>query len=234
MSHVRGLICAATAAKLPEDLSPLVKPVSDKVDVVEIRLDLMATSNVEDCITRLPDVPLLFTNRPIWEGGQYKGGEKDRTTILRDAITADAAYIDIELNTENRLRNELILAAQESQTAVIISNHNFTETPSTDILEDTLHHMMDSGADIGKIVTTAHDPSDVVRVFSLLQSSRAKKFRLSAFCMGEIGRISRLATLYLGGYMSYVAIDGHSATAPGQFTTDQFHSLIHLFESNEH
>lgn len=234
MNHGRGMICASTAAKHPADLTTLVQPVRDKVDVIEIRLDLMAHPEVENCITCLPDIPLLFTNRPLWEGGNYSGSEKDRTTALIDAITADAAYIDIELNTEKKLRNEVILAAKDRQTAVIISNHNFTETPTTGILEDTLHQMMDSGADIGKIVTTAHDPADVVRVLSLLQSSRANKFHLSAFCMGAVGRISRLATLYLGGCMSYVAVDDLSATAPGQFTIDQFHSLIHLFESNEH
>ncbi len=234
MNHGRGLICAATAAKHPADLTTLVEPVRDKVDVVEIRLDLMTHPDVGSCISCLPDIPLLFTNRPIWEGGKYDDSEKDRTALLRDAIAANAAYIDIELNTEKKLRNEVISAAQGRQTDVIISNHNFTETPPTDILEDTLHQMMASGADIGKIVTTANDPSDVVRVLALLQTSRTNTFQLSAFCMGVVGRISRLATLYLGGCMTYVAVDELSATAPGQFTTDQFHTLIHLFENNEH
>lgn len=234
MSYGRGLICAATAAKHSADLAALVEPVRDKVDVVEIRLDLMTHPEVESCISRLPGIPLLFTNRPIWEGGKYDDSEKDRAALLKDAIAADAAYIDIELNTEKQLRNQVISAAEGRKTAVIISNHNFTETPTTAILEDTLQQMMDSGADIGKIVTTAHDPSDVIRVLSLLQTSRINQFQLSAFCMGAVGRISRLATLYLGGCMSYVAVDDHSATAPGQFTTDQFHTLIHLFENNEH
>lgn len=234
MSQGRGLICAATAAKHPSDLTTLIEPVRDKVDVVEIRLDLMVQPEVENCITSLPDIPLLFTNRPLWEGGKYSGSEKDRTTVLKDAIAADVAYIDIELETDKKLRNEVILAAKDRQTAVIVSNHNFTETPTTEVLRNTLQQMMDSGADIGKIVTTAHDPADVVRVLSLLQFSQASKFQLSAFCMGAAGRISRLATIYLGGCMSYVAVDDLSATAPGQFTTEQFHSLIHLFESNEH
>lgn len=234
MSHKRGLICAATAARHPADLTALIQPVRNKVDVVEIRLDLMAQAEVGNCITSLPDIPLLFTNRPLWEGGKYSGCEKDRTTLLLEAIGADVAYIDIELKAEKQLRNDVILAAKERQTAVIISNHNFTETPTAAILEHTLHQMKDSGADIGKIVTTAHEPADVVRILSLLQLSRSYNFQLSAFCMGEVGRISRLATLYLGGCMSYVAVDDLSATAPGQFTTNQFHSLIHLFESNEH
>lgn len=234
MKQGRGLICAATAAQHPSDLTTLIEPVRDKVDVVEIRLDLMAQPEVANCITCLPDIPLLFTNRPLWEGGKYSGTEKDRITVLQDAIAADVAYIDIELDTDTKLRNEVILAAKDRQTAVIVSNHNFTETPTTQVLEDTLQHMMDSGADIGKIVTTAQEPTDVIRVLSLLQLSHANQFQLSAFCMGAVGRISRLATLYLGGCMSYVAVDDLSATAPGQFTTEQFHSLIHLFENNEH
>lgn len=234
MSRDRGLICAATAAQHPADLTTLVQPVRDKVDVIEIRLDLMTHPDVESCISSLPETPLLFTNRPNWEGGKFDGSEKDRIALLRDAIAANAAYIDIELNTEKKLRNEVLSAAQGRQTDVIISNHNFTDTPSTDILEETLHQMMESGAGIGKIVTTANDPSDVVRVLALLQLSRTNSFQLSAFCMGIVGQISRLATLYLGGCMSYVAVDDLSATAPGQFTTDQFHTLIQQFENNEH
>jgi len=53
---------------------------------------------------------------------------------------------------------------------------------------------------------------------------------VSAFCMGAAGTISRLATLYLGGWMTYVALAPEQATAPGQLTVHDMHTLTSLLE----
>ena len=79
---------------------------------------------------------------------------------------------------------------------------------------------------------TAHDAADVLRVLALLQKSQDMHFPLIAFCMGECGRISRFSTLYLGGYMTYVAVSEDQATAPGQFSAHQFNTLRSLFSSH--
>ena len=80
--------------------------------------------------------------------------------------------------------------------------------------------MAASGADVGKIVTTAHGFSDVLRVLHLQLLAEQENFPLAAFCMGEDGRISRAATLELGGVLTYAAADQASATAPGQLTVE--------------
>ena len=54
--------------------------------------------------------------------------------------------------------------------------------------------------------------------------------RLTQLAMGEPGRITRLATLYLGATMTYAALDKHQATAPGQLSVTHLRSLITLFE----
>jgi 3-dehydroquinate dehydratase type I len=89
--------------------------------------------------------------------------------------------------------------------------------------------MIASGAHVGKIVTTAQTANDVLRVLALQQEARAAGFPLTAFCMGEAGRISRLATLYLGGYMSYACLNEAQATAPGQLSVHRLRQLIQVF-----
>ncbi|MCI5163980.1 MAG: type I 3-dehydroquinate dehydratase, partial [Candidatus Electrothrix sp. AX5] len=84
------------------------------------------------------------------------------------------------------------------------------------------------GKIIGKIVTTAHSAEDALRVLHLQEQAKAANFPLSCFCMGEPGRITRLATLYLGGYMSYVCLDNAQATAPGQLSLEQLQELTAL------
>jgi 3-dehydroquinate dehydratase type I len=88
--------------------------------------------------------------------------------------------------------------------------------------------MMASGAHIGKIVTMAHGANDVLRALNLQEQARAAGFCLSCFCMGEAGRISRLATLYLGGYMTYACLNEEQATAPGQISVRRLREMVSL------
>jgi hypothetical protein len=59
-------------------------------------------------------------------------------------------------------------------TKVILSSHNFEETPTDAALENTLQQMWASGADVAKIATTATDISDCARVLTLLKTSQGK------------------------------------------------------------
>ena len=225
----RGKICISINAVDAAAVHSEVQPVLDKVDVIEIRLDGMAVPEVAKCSALLRK-PLLFTHRPAWEGGEYSGVEDDRMSPLFDAIELQAAYVDFELRADSLLRSRLLQAMENGPTRMILSWHDFNGTPSEKELAGILDQMIESGAHIGKIVTTAHTTSDVLRVFQLQQRALAEEFPLSCFCMGEQGRISRFATLYLGGYMTYGALSDEQATAPGQLAVERLHALCCEFE----
>ncbi len=225
----RGKICVSIAVVDAAAFHNEVQPVLGKVDVVEIRLDSMTAPEVAKCCGLLRK-PLLFTNRPVWEGGGFAGFEDDRTRPLFDAVELQAAYVDLELRADPLLRRQLLEAMESAPTRMILSWHDFKGTPSGKELGGVLEQMMDSGAHIGKIVTTAHGPADVLLVLQLQERALAAGFPLSCFCMGEPGRISRLATLYLGGYMTYGALSDAQATAPGQLSVDRLHALCREFE----
>jgi 3-dehydroquinate dehydratase-1/3-dehydroquinate dehydratase/shikimate dehydrogenase len=160
--------------------------------------------------------PLLFTNRPVWEGGSYKGEEAERVSFLQEAILAGAAFVDIELKTAHSLKQMLFKAADATRTKIIISWHDFSSTPSSEELSEILNQQRASGAHVGKIVTMAGDYSEVLRVLNLQSEAAAHDFPLIAFSMGQAGMISRLATLKLGGFMTYAAPEKGSEAAPGQ------------------
>ena len=225
----RGKICVSIAGADAAAVHVEVQPVLDKVDVIEIRLDLMVKPDVAQCC-RFFQKSLLITNRPVWEGGAFNGVEDDRVRPLFAAVDLQAAYVDFELRAERQLRSQLLQAMQSSPTRMILSWHDFKSTPTTKELAEILGQMMDSGAHIGKIVTTAHTLADVLRVLNLQERAQAAGFPLSCFCMGEAGRISRLATLYLGGYMTYGALNDALATAPGQLSIDRLYGLCREFE----
>ena len=229
MMATRGLICVSIMTEETAAIPALVAPVSNMVDVVEIRLDGLRTPLTAICITAL-DKLVLVTNRPTWEGGRFAGSEEQRVDLLLQAVRLGARYADIELQSSPELRNRLLAEVHTEGAEVIVSHHDFRQTPPADQLATILHRMMASGADIGKIVTTASTADDVLRVLDLQRVAMAAGFRLSAFCMGAAGTISRLATLYLGGWMTYVAPAPEQATAPGQLTAHNMHTLTSLLE----
>ena len=225
----RGLICVSVMVEESADILAAVLPVAALVDVIEIRLDGLRDPRIATCIASLPQ-PVLVTNRPTWEGGQFTGSEEERIDLLCQALQWGARYVDIELLAAPDLRARVQREAQRLGAQVIISNHDFQGTPNAAQLRATLQQMIDSGADIGKIVTTAASPEDALRILALQEEAMAARFPLSAFAMGAHGAISRLATLYLGGFMTYAALSPEQATAPGQITVQNLHALLSLLE----
>ena len=206
-----------------------------QADMVEVRLDALSdrATTLEAVNSLLPAVsaPLLFTNRPAWEGGADQGPEDQRLAPLLAALDDGRAWVDIELRTAPEPRRRVIAAARRATTngarlsrqtdhagggRVIVSWHNFDSTPDGAALAEILQQQYDSGADVGKIVTMADTFQDVLRVLTLQERAAQLDFPLIAFCMGEVGQISRLASCFLGGYMTYAAEANGAATAPGQ------------------
>lgn len=223
----KGLVCVAVAARDAHSVVSAVQPMLSMVDVVEVRLDAMETPQVRECCD-LISLPLLFTCRPDWEGGEFRGSEEERIKPLLEAIELDADFIDCELNTDKTVRNSLLATMKQKKTRMIISSHDFSGTPPEERLQDILQEQMDSGAHIGKIVTVAHHPFDVLRVLNLQVEAAKRDFPLCAFCMGEIGRISRLVTLFFGGFMTYGALNETQATAPGQLSIPKMKQLMEI------
>lgn len=224
-----GLLCVSVFGTDAGEVIAKVQPVLSLVDVVEIRLDAMQDPRVDACVRRL-DRPLLVTNRPRWEGGLFTGRETERVDQLCAAVRAGARYADIELQADATHRSQLLATAHSHAARVIVSSHDFTGTPPVPTLQATLQQMAATGADLGKIVTTAGNAAEALRVLALQEEAGLLGFPLSAFAMGAAGRITRLATLYLGGAMTYAALDDHQATAPGQLSVHRLRALITLIE----
>lgn len=227
---MNGKICVSIAEN---DLSQALDLAAESgllADVLEIRLDALKVPEFTPFMGLLPNVQLLFTCRPEWEGGGFRGSEEARIELLAAAATG-AAYVDIELRTAEGLRTSLIKRARQSGAKVIVSWHDFKTTASRQALESILQEQCRSGADLGKIVTTPRDFRDVLRLMSLQELAAEIGFPLCAFCMGEIGAISRIATLELGGAMTYAAPNGGRATAPGQLPVASMRRIQELLHA---
>ena len=185
-------VCVSIACEEIEQAIEIAKGSEMLADVLEIRLDRLSHPEVAPFVQSLSK-PLLFTNRPVWEGGAFEGAEEERIDLLLRAIELDCALVDLELKTASELHENVLEVLKRKRTGLIVSWHDFTGTPASGDLIDILRQQMESGAHIGKIVTTANDYKDVLRVLNLQAIAEKHNFPLIAFCMGPVGRISRLA-----------------------------------------
>ncbi len=220
-----GLLCVSIAAATIDAAADLIAANEAVADCFEIRLDAFDPPPAVTSFFSLTRRPLLFTNRPDWEGGGWRLDEEARVGALAAAVQAGAAFVDIELRAAADQRQRLVDACRRSgRTRLVVSWHDFSCTPTAEELTTILDRMRASGADIGKIVTTAHHRDDVLRVLDLYH--QAGDFPLSAFCMGAIGAISRLAVLPLGGALTYAAPTGGATTAPGQLDAIRMRAML--------
>ena len=65
---------------------------------------------------------------------------------------------------------------------VIVSSHNYQNTPSLEDLNDLAVSIQRAGADIVKIVTTAVDITDVARMFHITSNSQVSCLALHVCC----------------------------------------------------
>ena len=89
---------------------------------------------------------------------------------------------------------------------------------------------MDIEGDVCKIITMARRIEDnLICLRFVAEASKAKD--VVCFCMGELGRVSRLLSPLFGGHFTYASIGRGEESAIGQLTvaeTRRFYELLGL------
>lgn len=220
-------ICVSIA---PVSMAEAIRKLSSagkKAELVEVRTDGMADVDFERLL-RKPRPRVIITNRRAGEGGAFSGSADEQFDILSEAIRCGADFIDAEMSWgPERISS---LSKNLSRTKIIVSYHNFDETP--DHLDAVYADMRKTGADILKIATTANDIIDNKRVFALLKRAKRDRQKMIAFCIGERGQASRILSARFGGFLTYASPDADECTAPGQFTVDDLKNIYRMTAFN--
>ncbi|KAA8527502.1 hypothetical protein F0562_034783 [Nyssa sinensis] len=222
------LICAPLMAdSVDQMVIDMKKAKASGADLVEVRLDSLKGFNpredIETLIKRCP-LPTLFTYRPKWEGGQYDGDENKRWDALRLAMELGADYIDVELQVVMDFNN-YIHGKKHAKCKVIVSSHNYQNTPSVEDLGNLVARIQATGADIVKIATTASDITDVARVLQITVHSQVP---IIGMVMGDRGLMSRILCPKFGGYLTFGTLEAGIVSAPGQPTIKDLMNLYNL------
>ena len=175
-------------------------------DLLEIRLDALKnpTPDMARNLIKEIDFPVIATNRISTEGGYFSGTEKERTDILL-AAASEAEYVDIELQSKEIYRSNIIESSHKS----IISFHDFEKTPSLEKLLKIVEEGKKIG-DIAKFAVTPQNMADTVTVLRVLTTYP----NTVAISMGEMGKYTRIVGPLLGAPFTFASAG--SITAPGQ------------------
>ena len=214
--------CVSIAEKTPKKLKQTLAKALKKSDYAEIRFDFLNPNAVPEALhlIRKDLGRCVSTLRPIREGGKFSGNEKNRISIIKLIVEYDPFLLDIEYNTLRKNRN-LQRYLKNTDTSLLVSWHNFKQTPTVTVLKKKLLEMKKFSNNI-KIVTMARSVNDGSRILSLYNNS--KNVKLIAFSMGNFGKMSRLLCLLLGSPYTYVSLG--KPIAPGQFSLDEVKSIF--------
>lgn len=219
-------LCVALGFPTVEELSQVAeKEYRDGATFFEFRLDhLVDPAAGLELITKFrrmhPEAHILATCRHRQAHGHFSGTLEKQLALLRGSAEAGAALVDIEIEIAERAQAAVKRLRNLAQ--VMVSYHNFQNTPA---LDSVLRRLNKVPADIYKIATMALKPTDTLRLIQFI--SRNEKASLVTLTMSEIGTASRVLMPSFGSMFTYASPSDLPGTAPGQISARTLRSLYH-------
>lgn len=234
----RPLIClplvAKTSTMVVQEAETLV---ALQPDLFEWRADAFDRSdNREDCLSLLDKlrttiglIPLLFTCRIDLEGGLSVLSRESRLELIVAAIeSGDIDIVDVELCNSQEFIQSVKECARANNVKVILSYHNFIETPDEQFICAKLLEAQTAGADISKLAVMPKNYQDVLTLLSATNKARneAVDIPIVTMSMGAEGAVSRIAGGLFGSDITFAI--GMQASAPGQIPIDELRKAMAL------
>lgn len=218
--YKKPLICASILHENGKDvIKSAAEAIKSGADLLEIRLDALPDQDPEQVGNLLRGIhhPLIATNRMKEEGGLFQGSERKRIDIIL-AASELADYIDIELQTRDKYKNEII----EASKSTIISYHNFQETPPLDELLKIAERAKTEG-DLAKLAVMPLEIQDTLKVLEVVSQCD----NTIGIAMGKLGSYTRVIAPLFGSPITYASVDGE--IAPGQLNIKITREMLNKF-----
>ncbi len=217
-------ICIPVCVARASELAPAFARAAQLADIVEIRLDYLQQAELAPALAALRALladaarPVILTRRILEQGGQSDFSALEAPDFWRQTAVG-LAWRDMEGDW---------LPDADALPQVIASHHDFNGTPNN--LTKIYERLATTGAGVLKIAVTAHDITDCLPVFQLLQRAAQEGRPLIALAMGEAGLLTRVLGPAFGSWLTFAALDDTQRTASGQFRADELRDLYRFAE----
>jgi len=212
-------ICVSILPKnVSEALRLIEKVEAAHADFIEVRLDCLENHRGLADLVAHGKTPKIATDKA-------SRTETEHRQMLLGAAKSGFEYVDVELSTPQL--KDLIRELKALGAKPIASFHKFDGSLSISDLTSILEREISSGAEVCKIVTTAKQVEDNLTTLNFM-STASSKTKLVCFCMGELGKISRLLSPLFGGFFTFASLERGSETASGQITIQEMKASYEL------
>ena len=231
----KPMVCVPVMERKKEDiLSEVTRLVDLGAEMIEWRVDAFEDVSRTDAVREIlaclspiiENTVFLFTFRSKKQGGLLElDYEKIRHLHQVAAESKTVDLIDVEYFEAENVSYE-INVLQDMGVKVIVSHHDFCETPPQETIDTILEQMAKSDADIVKIALMPQSTEDVLL---LLEKTNAfhKKYPdqlLITMSMGNLGVISRISGEVFGSCVTFGS--GKVSSAPGQIPMLQLQQIL--------
>ncbi|MEH6812135.1 MAG: type I 3-dehydroquinate dehydratase [Motiliproteus sp.] len=232
------LICAPLVATNTEDLvAEASRLVAKGPDLIEWRVDFFnqiansasVIATAKQIKATIGDIPLLFTRRAEHEGGEPIEPAEEQVVAMYAEVLASGCVdlIDYELSHQPVLVKRLVGLAKQYQTPIILSYHNFQQTPSIDEIVERLLAAEAAGADVAKVAVMPNSKKDVLTLLTATEeASNRLSIPLITMSMGSFGALSRLIGGAFGSAVTFAV--GETSSAPGQMAIKDVAAVVEI------
>lgn len=202
--------------------SPLLPAIFEGCDMVEMRVDLLASTARDDIRRYLAllrkqcgNLPILYTIRSKAEGGKFEGSDSEYLRLCEVGLRAGVEMLDLEASRDSVDMRALVARASRLGIQIVGSHHDLGPMPSTAEIIKSLHATTFEGAAaVAKFVGTATEPAHALHVHAAAAAA-ALPIPHIALAMGSSGRMSRVLNLVMTP-VTHPALP--SVAAPGQLS----------------
>ncbi len=202
------------------------------INYIEVRFDYwkgdlldLQIQNVAQYL-RSNHMNMIFTYK------QQNQEKEEYISIIQRLITHKPDYIDLDVDIIASILSELAESAIQNDVAIVYSYHNGGKTPSLVTISDLceffiqmLPKFSSNANHMLKMVFMATERGNITDVMDFCKRYGGQGFKLISFCMGELGKLSRIQSIFNGCAYTYAYIG--NPTAPGQFHISEMYNYLH-------
>lgn len=214
-------ICTVITGQTLREFLDNLNKIQKVSDFIELRVDYIEDLKISDLeiIKNHTIKQSIFTCRSREEGGLFNDSNDKLMQIIHKAIDLKFDHLDIEISKLSLFDNR-----DFKNVKIIGSYHNFKETPDYQELKNIIKSIYKySFVDIAKIATFANNEDDVINLTRLLINKKSNR-DLIVLGMGEKGKITRVVSPLLGGYLTFASL-GKCKSASGQIELSELKNI---------
>ena len=204
-------------------ITDLIRLKDLEIDLIELRIDYF-----KDLLNQA----LILTYRSVKEGGLGNLSYEEYINLYSLALESGAFDIyDVELSSGTNTIITLNNMIHESNRKVIMSNHDFTRTPSLDTMLEKIKQMDSLEADIIKLAVMPEDYKDVLLVLEMtLRANEIHDKPIVTMSMSNLGTATRILGEQFGSAITFGK--DHDASALGQIDVRSLNMMLKIIHEN--